>query len=113
MHTAVELMRALECGFALGRNYSNGAHWLGLWTWIRLSQSSGDRDIEHGGWGSQKGLATLTEDLIRYPWIWHIGLIEQVLGGFRGDFEVALEDSLPWTIDSRLMGGSIGSSWAP
>ncbi len=90
MHSPTGLMRALESGFALGCGP------IGHWAWIRLSPGSDSDswDIEYGGWGSIGGLATLMEDLIRHPWRWHIGLVEDTPEGFRGDFKVTIEDTL-------------------
>jgi hypothetical protein len=66
--------------------------------WIRLSPDSNDWEIEFGGWGAAFGLSRFMQRLIRQPWKWHIGLVEDNPEGSRGDFEVTIEDTLPWVI---------------
>jgi hypothetical protein len=92
LHSATGLMRALECGFALGRLQETVP--FPYWAWIRLSHTSDTWEIEHGR-STASGFAKLMEDLIRYPWKWHIGLIAD---NTRGHFEVTFEDTLPWII---------------
>jgi hypothetical protein len=91
-------MRALECGFALGYwETCNVAK--PYWVWIRQSLTSDTWEIEYGG-VVNCGLSMYMRDLICYPWKWHVGLVSD---GFwsdtpKGDFEVTIEDTLPWII---------------
>lgn len=97
LHSATGLMRAFECGFALGRLQDNVP--IPYWAWIRLSPSSDTWEIEYGRC-TASGLAMLMEDLIRYPWKWYIGLVSDgsYADGTKGHFEATFEDTLPWVI---------------
>ncbi len=102
MHSASELMRALECGFALGRDgQASQLNPEGFWAWVRLSPFSDNRVIEFGGWGSRNGLGACMEDLVSYPERWFIGLLLDNSDGSYGDFEVTFEDTLPWIINNE------------
>jgi hypothetical protein len=97
-HSITGLMRALECGFALGRLQDTVPD--PYWAWIRQSQTSDTWEIEHGR-STASGFAKLMEDLIRHPWEWHIGLVT-VTDATKGRFEVTIEDTLPWIIGERV-----------
>jgi len=97
LHSITGLMRALESGFALGCLQGNVP--TPYWAWIRLSPSRDTWEIESGRVTSA-GFAMLMEDLIRHPWRWHIGLVSDGFwrDGTKGDFEVTIEDTLPWIL---------------
>lgn len=95
MHSVVELMKALECGFALGILKTNvPTHY---WAWLRLLPDSDTWKIDCGKC-TDNNFPSLTSDLIRYPWRWHIGVITGGYGDkrYHGDFEVTIEDTYTW-----------------